>query len=207
MRVVVVGKTKMYLGTKWCIGALRLRDWSSLRLLPLGGDKAWPGETKIQVGEVYEIEGFRPNPIVLPHSEDFRLTALERVGAFEGNLPQSICDHVRISQRGGTPLFQDCLSRVQKRSLAVLHANVPSFSTQFWVADRDLHYTTKWDKDYYRVGDFEVSYVGYQPVIQKIPEGSLVRLSLARWWGPDGEEEGCYLQVSGWWLPPEGGSW
>lgn len=206
MRVVIVGKTHMY-GGLWCIGALRLRDWSSLRLLPVGNDRAWPANTSVDVGQVHEVEGARLNQVVHPHSEDFRLTAISPVGRFEGNLPQDISDHVRVARRGGTPLFQDCLVRLQRSSLGVVHANVPAFSTQFWVADRNLPLIRKWGKNYYSWGDFEVRYVGAYQAIAEIPAGSLVRLSLARWWAPEDQEEACYLQLSGWWLPPEGGSW
>jgi hypothetical protein len=206
MKVVIVGKTRMF-GGQWCMGALRLRDWTSLRLLPIGNAHAWPAESDVDVGEVYEVDGARPNQLTLPHIEDFRLTKFVYEDVYDGDLPSDIVEHVKVARRGRTPLFQDCLKRVQSSSLAVLHANVPSFSTQFWVADRDLPLVVKWEKNYYGLGNFHVRYVGSQDVLQVIPAGSLVRLSLARWWGPEDQEQGCYLQLSGWWLPPPIGTW
>ena len=47
-----------------------------------------------------------------------------------------------------------------------------------------------------------LKYVGEESPIKVIPAGTLVRLSLARWWRPEKSEpnfeERCYLQLSGW---------
>ena len=47
-----------------------------------------------------------------------------------------------------------------------------------------------------------LKYVGEESPIKVIPAGTLVRLSLARWWRPEDSEpnfeERCYLQLSGW---------
>ena len=42
--------------------------------------------------------------------------------------------------------------------------------------------------------------MGFAPKINKIPAGTLIRISLARWWKPDDVdiEHRCYLQLSGW---------
>ena len=47
---------------------------------------------------------------------------------------------------------------------------------------------------------YHIPYVGVEPPPEIIPVGSLVRLSLARWWKPEEKEEDkkCYLQLSGW---------
>lgn len=42
-------------------------------------------------------------------------------------------------------------------------------------------------------------YVGFQNEIDTITTGSLVRLSLARWWTKNNSvDKRCYLQLSGW---------
>ena len=46
-----------------------------------------------------------------------------------------------------------------------------------------------------------IPYVGYEAPVLVIPAGSLVRVSLARWWHkPNAPDEGetCSLQLSGW---------
>ena len=80
---------------------------------------------------------------------------------------------------------------------------VPKYSTWFWIPDKDLtlrddgkHYD--YPAPYFQKG---MSYVGEPVAIPVIPAGTLVRLSLARWWRPpdvDDLEERCYLQLSGW---------
>lgn len=48
---------------------------------------------------------------------------------------------------------------------------------------------------------FSIKYVGFAEPINKIPAGTLVRVSLARWWRPtETSEERCYLQLSGWYV-------
>ena len=48
---------------------------------------------------------------------------------------------------------------------------------------------------------YNIPYVGCAEAIDLIPAGTLVRVSLARWWRPEGmNEERCYLQLSGWYL-------
>lgn len=43
-----------------------------------------------------------------------------------------------------------------------------------------------------------IKYVGAEPHLKQIDAGSLVRVSLARWWNWDGEDpDRCYLQISG----------
>lgn len=207
-RAVIVGKTRMSEGY-WCIGALTLDDWRSLRLLPVSGGRAWAPETTIELEQVYEIAGSYSALIDPPHTEDFRLSSLRFVGSYSGNLPQDICAHVAVARGELSSLYQGCLRRLHRSSLGVLRDNIPNFSTQFWVPDQSLRLTIKWEKAYYLVGGYEVRYVGARTPIQEIPAGSLVRLSLSRWWAPEGAtEQACYLQVSGWWLPPSAnGSW
>ena len=85
------------------------------------------------------------------------------------------------------------------RSLAVI-------STGFWIPDRDL--MLRADAKHYDYPDGCVarglSYVGEPKPLPLLPAGTLIRVSLARWWKPDdaepGFEERCYLQLSGWFV-------
>jgi hypothetical protein len=79
---------------------------------------------------------------------------------------------------------------------------LPNRSTGYWVPDKPL--TLEGDRYTYPAfaGVRRMSYVGFAPTIATIPAGTLVRVSLARWWRPqdadDSLEERCYLQLSGW---------
>lgn len=77
--------------------------------------------------------------------------------------------------------------------------DIPSFSTQFWIADSDLIYTEQFGKHYYRYKQTRLKFVGFQEIVKRIPAGTIIRLSLANWWDGDGSgEDRCYLQLSGW---------
>ena len=81
---------------------------------------------------------------------------------------------------------------------------MPEQSVGFWVADNAL---TK--KEYNGVrynypntnGWRSLKFVGFDTPVNIIPAGTILRVSLARWWKQDeNTEERCYLQLSGWYL-------
>ena len=76
---------------------------------------------------------------------------------------------------------------------------IPENSVGFWIPDKEL---TR--RDYnekvrysYPIRWRNITFVGFQDPLDSIPAGTLVRVSLARWWSPDENEERCYLQLSG----------
>lgn len=82
------------------------------------------------------------------------------------------------------------------------NGGIPENSVGFWMPNRDLRrndYNHKVRYSYPIEGK-NISFVGLQNPIDTIPAGTLVRVSLARWWSPDESEERCYLQLSGWYL-------
>lgn len=81
--------------------------------------------------------------------------------------------------------------------------NLPNNSVGFWISDIDLELVDK----HYHYPSINTStpikripYVGFDPTVEVIPAGTLMRISLARWWKPEDSEinERCYLQLSGW---------
>ena len=86
-------------------------------------------------------------------------------------------------------------------------SRLPAGSVCFWEADFELERNDCQTKAKFRYlnpnaqEDAVIPYVGYQSPAARITAGTLVRLSLARWWQtPDasaGSDEKCYLQVSG----------
>src|SRR5690606_4859208 len=83
---------------------------------------------------------------------------------------------------------------------------VPAHSTWFWIPDRNL--TLRTDGKHYDYFDGllprGLSYVGEPQPLPTLSAGTLLRVSLARWWKPENAEpafeERCYLQLSGWFL-------
>ncbi len=101
-------------------------------------------------------------------------------------------------------LFTGKLRRTENGSLYLGPGEgVPRFSTQFWVPDEPLKLGITEEKGgtrhRYYYGDLRLAYVGEETPAKVIPAGTIVRVSLARWWAGDtGGEERCYLQLSGW---------
>ncbi|MBB6053900.1 dual OB domain-containing protein [Armatimonas rosea] len=203
MEVVITGKTKMQGGL--CIGGLRLSDWSAIRLLPSDGSRSWPTDSPMKVGEVWNVEG-APNAVLTPpHTEDFRLTvAPSKVRDYGASLKNDIVANVAVAQGNFAALYQGHLLPILSGSICVRRPNVPSFSTQFWIATWDINLRLN-GKAYYVVSwqdkTYKMPYVGVEQPVTVIPAGSLIRVSLARWFTPPSHtEEACYLQLSGWWL-------
>jgi hypothetical protein len=84
---------------------------------------------------------------------------------------------------------------------------LPSASTGFWIATAAIGVSRSDDRgDRYRFPEGStirsVKYVGMDEAIAVIPNGALVRFSLARWaaFPPGVDEQRCYVQLSGWYL-------
>lgn len=83
--------------------------------------------------------------------------------------------------------------------------NLPKSSVGFWISDQDLtlnvdvkHYNYPSNNQF--VSPKRFKYVGFVNKVDVIPKGTLLRMSLARWWKPEEVEinKRCYLQLSGW---------
>ena len=85
-----------------------------------------------------------------------------------------------------------------------MEEGIPSSSVGFWTCNTTLTKVVEGKKIYYFTNNkskARVRYVGLTPPQDKILSGTLVRVSLARWWIPqdsDYDEKRCYLQLSGW---------
>ena len=84
---------------------------------------------------------------------------------------------------------------------------VPPYSTTFWRPNKPLSSNRAYDKVRYHYstenGFYALTFVGIQEAVETISEGTLLRVSLARWWCPEETpdvEERCYMQLSGWFL-------
>src|SRR5215510_8535711 len=83
--------------------------------------------------------------------------------------------------------------------------NLPKESIGFWIPSNDLCRMDQEGKTRYKCAgrgrDIWITYVGFETPVDVLPHGTLLRVSLARWWQPEDAsdwEERCYLQLSGW---------
>ena len=200
MRAVIVSRTKMH-GNDRCIGALAA-DNQSLRLLNQhGGHQSIT--SPFQIGQLWDLEWTRPGALTPPHVEDVFIRTYQLVGT-QQDLRGYLLGRVEPWRGGVEHLFDELLDFTSKNNGYICkRVGVPNRSTGFWLLDRDL--TVQGDgKHFDYPSDFgdarSIAYVGEPPVSRVIPAGTLVRVSLARWWRPRDApdmEERCYLQLSG----------
>lgn len=199
--VLIVSKTQMRNGV--CVGGI---NEDTLELIRIHNERGG----NLPVDAPYEI-GDRWSMIVetawnirqAPHTEDKQTTALGRI---ENVGTQGIRDYVyrnslllRVTRGSIVNAFQGTLRFVGTKTY-VSRPNVPSYSTEFWIADKDLTHSLQYNKHYYYYDNVRIKFVGFQIPINRIPAGTILRLSLANWWDDGSGEERCYLQLSGWYL-------
>lgn len=205
MDVLIVGRTKMG-GDGRCIGGIAA-DGSSLRLLRSHGTN-WDVSAPFQIGQLWELT-YTPAPkLIPPHTEDVIVSSFKYVNELAASSPELI----RILTTGVVP-WRGGIEQVFSGLIGFTGNNngyvsqrigVPKRSTWLWISDRDL--TLRHDGRHYDYPDGAfrkcgLSYVGEQIPLTILPAGTLLRVSLARWWSPadaDDLEERCYLQLSGW---------
>lgn len=204
MEILITSKT--HKGQAACVGGLILKDNRMVRLLNPGNWDQY-GDTDLNVGDVWEIQFTDRKDIEPPHIEDIIIQDRKFVRNI-GNITEYLLNcGVTIHHGPPNKLFEGCLGWTKKGSGYVGNRdNLPSNSVGFWVSDKDL--TLDNDGKHYNYGTSNfllprakrLSYVGFEPTIQIIPKGTLIRVSLARWWKPDDSDmdECCYLQLSGW---------
>ncbi len=206
MDVLVVAKTRMQHGV--CVGGVTANG-KFVRLLDENGYHP-DDSTKYEVRQVWEIIFQRPNnPRSLPHSEDVCVISKKLKGTLNDDI--RIIDflnrrNVSVYKDSISNLFESKLQFTQNGAGFINRDNIPQNSVCFWMADKDIVKSDYNGKIRYNYDDgsrrwgYNISYVGLSTPVDVIPQGTLIRMSLAHWWSPDDSdvEERCYLQLSGW---------
>ena len=200
MRCLIVSKTEA--GREVCVGALAA-DRSNVRLTEHLGSHFLPADTPYEIGQVWELSYTQRNDIAPPHVEDVLVASRSFVRVLP-DLPQSLREWVNPWRSGVTSLFDGKIDGPTSSGSLYIQDDVPSQSVGFWTPDMNLpgDYTPGMTSFYYRYESFRIPYVGVaHPPPQRIAAGTLVRVSLARWYKPRDAAadypERCYLQISG----------
>lgn len=200
--ILIVSKTKMQNGV--CVGGI---DESSCELIRLHNERGGnlPINAPYEIGDRWEINvetawNVRPQP----HVEDKQTKPICKINniGITGIIDFVMSHNLgsRLTEGALQQTFEGCLYS-QGSKTYVNKQNIPSFSTQFWIADRNLVHRQSNNKHYYVYNGVWLPFVGFQDHVECIPAGTLIRLSLANWWKKEGcDEERCYLQLSGWYL-------
>ncbi len=202
-RVLIVSKTRMNSGV--CVSGLTRATSRSIRLIP-PGRRNQPIDTAYEIGQVWEMDFYDVSPTTPPHVEDVIVTNARFVTTVP-NISELLMQRVQPWQGGPPQLFDGLLHFSNSaKGYVAKWKGIPNMSTGYWIPDKPLTKVQSENRvNYYydhRTQDgFSIPYVGLSEAIDSIPAGTLVRVSLARWWEPEGmNEERCYLQLSGWYL-------
>ncbi|SDF44616.1 hypothetical protein SAMN05216464_11841 [Mucilaginibacter pineti] len=205
MKTLIVSKTRMVKGV--CVGGL-LYDGTGIRLLDINGHNQ-PSDCPYNVGEIWNLTFDKKAGLVEPHLEDVMVSKGLLLGN-EKNLLTTLTDSIAPEIWDGPPnvLFDSLIQWTGNGSGYVCNrTGVPDKSVGFFRSAWDLsldadgkHYTFQNPNPFYPPK--KLSYVGLQTALPLILRGTLLRVSLARWWKPEDIEieERCYAQLSGWYL-------
>ncbi|MHC2992581.1 hypothetical protein OB13_13675, partial [Pontibacter sp. HJ8] len=201
MHVLIVSKTQM--SNAICVGAVTDKG-RSVRLLTDSGYNQ-SHDTDFEIKEVWDITYKEREHKVAPHIEDILVLSKKYIGTSEMKMIDLLAEVNAPIWRGSpNTLFGGLLNWTSNGSGYINEVNgVPNQSVGFWIPDQDLtkkeFHGTRYDYPNMFGFDKSIKYVGLDTPIEKIPAGSLIRLSLARWWDTNGNtEERCSLQLSGW---------
>jgi hypothetical protein len=203
MEILILSKTHMNHG-KCCVGGIT-NSGRYVRLLTPAGENQ-NEDTELAPRQVYDIKFTeRPNNTP-PHIEDVLIQSRKLKGVLEDHI--EIIDFIverEIPIWKGSPdvLFDKKIQWTDNGSGYINKKAVPEHSVGFWIPDKDLTKNIFYNKVRYnyrsKIGWRSLPYVGFDEAIETIPAGTLVRVSLARWWDTKGTTElRCPLQLSGW---------
>jgi hypothetical protein len=201
MEILIVAKTHMK--DTACVGALELATKKNLRLLTQDG-KNQSKEVSFNVGDIWDIEYIPRVQIVPPHYEDVLVSSCKFLRK-QNDMNTFLLERVPI-WRGGTDKLFDGLVKFEHNSSGyITESGIPKQSVGFWLPDKDVELTIFQDKRHYFYfidnSVKSIPFVGYQKTVETIKQGSLIRISLARWWKipiASVTELRCYCQLSGW---------
>ncbi|WP_166967334.1 dual OB domain-containing protein [Yeosuana marina] len=199
MEVLITSKT--HVGNSACVGGIVLETLQFVRLLN-GKNTYQPGDTELEIGQIWEID-FASHPDVAPHVEDVYVINKKFIRTL-ADVRAFVVKNLNVWEGKPEILFDGLLKWTGNGSGFLDNPNnLPQNSVGFWISDRDLilednRYFVYKRKRIWKSRKF--SYVGFPDRISVIPAGTLIRVSLAKWWKPEDIAIGhrCYLQLSGW---------
>ena len=204
MEVLILSKTK-YGPTQVCVGGICVGNKQFIRLLNQGGYYQ-PVDTQFNIGDIWDISFTLDMANREPHNEDVTIHSYKFVRkiypleSYIKNIGVSIWRNNIANIFEGKILWQGNGKGYFSENIN----NYPSHSVGFWISDIDLIHQKLGHQDFYIYQNNGISrqivYKGNQDILQVIPKGRLIRLSLAKWWKPQDSdiEARCYLQLSGW---------
>ncbi|MDR0988952.1 MAG: hypothetical protein LBM06_05775 [Prevotellaceae bacterium] len=204
--VLILSKTQMENGV--CVGGLT-DGGRYVRLLDNGGSNQ-PKDTSLAPLQIWEIDYVAKANTRPPHVEDVVVQTMIRKGSL--NRDANIEEFLKVRNvpiwRGTPDMLFDGLVQWTLKGSGYIDAvgGVPNHSVGFWISDKPLYKTEyegsiryKYRFDIFDINGRSIKYKGFEDPVSQIPAGTLIRVSLARWWiSPSDNSEKCWLQLSGW---------
>ena len=201
--ILIVSRTQMQHGV--CVGGINEDTGELIRIHNERGGNL-DSDAPYEIGDRWNMNVEDAwNARERPHIEDKQTYAYSKINNVGiSGIINYINSHYfanRLTRGSLENTFENCL-KFEGKKIFIDYSNIPNFSTQFWIPDRDLVHKEEWGKHYYNYKNTHIKFVGYQNPVDRIPAGTIIRLSLANWWNGDGSGKNrCYLQLSGWYLP------
>lgn len=205
MEILITSKT--HKGKAACVGGLVISNNRLVRLLKPGNWDQY-ADTDFDIGDVWNINFQDRTDVEPPHIEDVIIQSKDYIKKI-GNISEFIINSGITIYRGApNQIFNGRLGWTGNGSGYIGNReNLPANSVSFWISDKDLvldddekHYTYNSKNEFEALKRFP--YVGFGSKVDRILAGTLMRMSLARWWKPEDSDmnERCYLQLSGWYV-------
>lgn len=203
MAILIVSKTRMH-GDHVCVGGFDLATGRNVRLLTDQGYNQ-SSTTAYRIGEIWDLVCRSRCGCEPPHVEDVLVTSASRISV-QPDLDAFIRENCPVIEGPLNNAFGGHLQYTGAGSAFISRgAGIPGESVCFWETNEPLRRDDFNSKVRYSFRqDFSIRhipYVGFREPVDVIARGSLVRLSLARWWKPKDapaeEPEKCFLQLSG----------
>jgi len=209
MEVVIISKTRMQHAI--CVGAM-LGNGTGIRLLDRNGYNQ-PFDTDYEIGEIWNVTFIERQEKREPHNEDVLVTSAKFTNKRINNLPNFFIKKLKVKIWRDTPnnLFDGKIRWTNSGSGYIsARTGIPEHSVGFFISSVDIKYNNRhyiFPSGNPFSPEKKLAYVGCENSIEIIPAGTLIRVSMARWWKPEDIEieERCYVQLSGWYLDPNKG--
>jgi hypothetical protein len=200
VRIVIVGKTRMR-GGRVCVGAHDLDSFRSLRLSRHDGTYV-EEDAALEIGDIWEVD-YRDRPgTTPPHVEDVIVAEGGTRRGRQADLGRLIAQR-DVVWTSVDELFDGGLAFTAAGTAYIpVDGRLPARSTGYWRIDSELTHYTSYGRPRYRWGGDgplrSAAYVGVADPADRIPAGTLVRLSLSHAQQPPNQPNGYWLQLSGW---------
>ncbi|MEQ1748097.1 MAG: hypothetical protein ABL974_01645 [Prosthecobacter sp.] len=203
MATLIVSRTRMH-GNHVCIGGFDLVARRSVRLLNAQGYNQ-ANDSPYKIGDLWNVSYQARPRCDAPHLEDVLVSRAINEGSID-DLPAFIRANCPIvvgplaDTFGGMLQFTAAGSGYLSRGVALPDHSVCFWQSAFALSRNDFNDKVRYDCRQ-NVQTRHIPYVGFQEPLAVIPAGTLLRLSLARWWkpkdAPPEDTEKCFLQLSG----------